>query len=318
MAHPCHHLQALMHTTDHIRAALDTPMQLGECPIWHRNESTLYWIDIPGKAIHSLTPSTGTHRSWPMPAEPGCIAFCNDAGGASAGKSGGNLLVALRTGLLTLDTSSGKLTEIADAPYDTAKLRFNDGRCDAAGRLWVGTLYEPRDRQGATLYKFTHGVLRDQQQPATVSNGVAFSPDNRTMYRTDTTSHTIFAFDYDLANGQLGAGRVLHTFSQDKTNNYGGRPDGAAVDVEGAYWCAMFEGGRILRLSPQGEILREIKIPARCPTMLAFGGPDMRTLYITTGCNGRSEAELAEYPLSGCVLTLEVDVAGLPEHAYIP
>jgi sugar lactone lactonase YvrE len=300
-----------MHTTDHIRAALDTPMQLGECPIWHRKQSTLYWIDIPGKAVHSLTPSSGTHRHWTMPAEPGCIAFCGD-------NANDNLLVALRTGFVTLDTNSGKLTPIVDSPFDTAKLRFNDGRCDAAGRLWVGSIYEPRDRQGATLYKLTHGVLRDQQQPATVSNGVAFSPDNRTLYRTDTTSHTIFAYDYDLPNGQLGAARVLRTFSQDKANNYGGRPDGAAVDVEGAYWCAMFEGGRILRLSPQGEILREIKLPARCPTMLAFGGPDLRTLYITTGRNGRSEAELAEYPLSGCVLTVEVDVAGLPEHAYIP
>ena len=296
-----------MPTTDHIRPALDTPMQLGECPIWHSAEATLYWIDIPGKAVHSLTPESGKHRSWPMPTEPGCVAF----------RAGGGLLVALRSGLATLDTDSGVLTPIADAPYDTSKLRFNDGRCDAAGRLWVGTIYEPRDHQGATLYSVTHGVLHDQQQPATVSNGVAFSPDNRTLYRTDTTSHTIHAYDFDLASGQLGASRVLRTFSQDKANNYGGRPDGAAVDVEGAYWCAMFEGGRVLRLSPTGEILREIKLPARCPTMLAFGGPEMCTLYITTSSN-RPEAELAEYPLSGCVLTLEVDVAGLPEHAYLP
>jgi sugar lactone lactonase YvrE len=104
----------------------------------------------------------------------------------------------------------------------------------------------------------------------------------------------------------------------DKTNNYGGRPDGAAVDVEGNYWCAMMEGGRLLRLSPGGEILREILLPARCPTMLAFGGPTLRTLYVTTARANRPEAELAQYPLSGCVLTLEVDVAGLPENFYIP
>ncbi|HEY8026436.1 MAG TPA: SMP-30/gluconolactonase/LRE family protein [Burkholderiaceae bacterium] len=290
-----------------IRPALDMPMLLGECPLWHVEHATLYWIDIPGMAVHSLVPASGAHRTWPMPTEPGAIALSQD-----------KLLVALRSGLVMLDPQTGNMTPVADAPYDTTKLRFNDGRCDAAGRLWVGTIFEPRDRQGASLFSVTHGVVHDHDQPATVSNGLAFSPDNRTLYRSDTTSHTIFAYDYDLAAGKLGTRRVLREFSQDKSNNYGGRPDGAAVDSEGAYWCAMFEGGRLLRLSPEGEILREIALPARCPTMLAFGGPDLRTLYVTTARNKRSEAEVAQYPLSGCLLTLEVDVAGLPEQHYIP
>ena len=288
-----------------IRPALETPMLLGECPLWHAGHAALYWVDIPGKAVHRLVPASGAHSTWPMPSEPGCIALSKDG-----------VLVALRTGLAMLDTESGALTPIADAPYDTTKIRFNDGRCDAAGRFWVGSIFEPRDRQGATLYSVTRGVLHDHQQPATVSNGVAFSPDNRTLYRSDTTSHTIFAYEFDLEKGALGARRVLREFSQDKSNNYGGRPDGASVDCEGNYWVAMFEGARVLQLSPQGEILREIALPARCPTMLAFGGPDLRTLYITTARN-RPEAEIAQYPLSGCVLTLEVDVAGLPEHAYL-
>ena len=128
--------------------------------------------------------------------------------------------------------------------------------------------------------------------PATsASNGLAFSPDNRTLYRSDTTSHTIRAYDFDVASGQLGASRILREFSQDRTNNYGGRPDGAAVDSEGAYWCAMMEGSRLLRLSPDGEILSELKLPARCPTMLAFGGPDLKTLYVTTARNNRPAAE---------------------------
>jgi sugar lactone lactonase YvrE len=308
MAHPSINPAFIAMSDLHsIRPALDTPMLLGECPLWHVEHATLYWVDIPGKAVHSLTPSRGAHRSWPMPAEPGCIALSKDG-----------LLVALRSGLVMLDTTTGEMTPVADAPYDTAKLRFNDGRCDAAGRLWVGTIYEPRDRQGATLFSVTHGVLHDHAQPATVSNGLGFSPDNRTLYRSDTTSHTIFAYDFDLASGTLGSRRVLREFSQDKSNNYGGRPDGAAVDSEGAYWCAMFEGGRLLRLSPQGDILREIALPVRCPTMLAFGGPDLRTLYITTGRNNRSEAEIAQYPLSGCLLTVDVDVPGLPEQHYIP
>jgi sugar lactone lactonase YvrE len=287
--------------------SLGPPMEVGECPIWNVGEGALYWIDIDGKAVHRLHPASGAHQFCAMPSEPGCIAFCP-----------GGVLVALRSGLAVLYSGSGALTPIAAPPYDTKKVRFNDGRCDAAGRLWVGTLYEPRDRQGASLYSVDHGLLRDHKKPATVSNGIAFSPDNRTLYRTDTTAHTITAYDFDLASGQLGASRVLHQFSTDKLNNYGGRPDGAAVDSEGAYWCAMFEGGRLLRLSPQGEILREIALPVRCPTMLAFGGPDLRTLYITTARKGRPEAELEQYPQSGCLFTVDVDVAGLPEYAYVP
>ena len=295
-----------MSETNTIRPAVETPMLLGECPLWHAGQQTLYWVDIPGKAVHSLHPGSGKHRTWPMATEPGAIALC---------KAG--ILVALRTGLAMLDVESGGLTALSDAPYDITKLRYNDGRVDAAGRFWVGSIYEPRERQGATLYSLTHGKLVDHEQPATVSNGLAFSPDNRTIYRSDTTSHAVFAYDYDLETGKLGARRVLHEFSQTRDETYIGRPDGGTVDSEGAYWCAMMEGSRLLRLSPEGEILREIALPARCPTMLAFGGPDLRTLYITTSRNGRSEAELAQYPMSGCLLTMEIDVAGLPEHHYI-
>ncbi len=281
-------------------------MQLGECPIWHPQESILYWIDIDGRAVHRFDPVTNAHRHWPMPSEPGCISF-NAAGG---------LIVAMRSGLALLDTVTGALTRIADAPYDPATTRFNDGRCDAAGRLWAGTIYEPRDHPNAVLYCIEQGTLRDSGKRATVSNGVAFSPDNKTLYHSDTTSHRIHAYTLDIATGTLAGSRLVKQFSTDKTANYGGRPDGGAVDSEGAYWCAMYEGGRLLRLSPDGAILQEIPLPVRCPTMMAFGDDDLRTLYITTVSKNRPEAELAQYPLSGCVLRMRVDVPGLPEHSY--
>lgn len=281
-------------------------MLLGECPIWHPQESALYWIDIDGRAVHRFHPRTEAHQYWPTPSEPGCIALHADGG----------LLVAMRSGLARLNTQNGELTSISDAPYDPATTRFNDGRCDAAGRLWVGTIYEPRDRPDAAMFCIEHDVLSDTGKRATVSNGVAFSPDNRTMYHSDTTSHQIRAYAFDLATAVLGETRILKQFSADKTHNYGGRPDGAAVDSEGAYWCAMYEGGRLLRLSPEGEILREVVLPARCPTMMAFGDDDLRTLYITTVSHKRPAAELEQYPLSGCVLRLRVDVPGLPEHFY--
>jgi len=290
-----------------IQAILPLRMQLGECPLWHPEEAALYWIDIDGRAVHRFIPANDVHQQWDMPSEPGCIAL----------NAGGGLLVALRSGPALLDTTSGQLTQVADAPYDPATTRFNDGRCDAAGRLWTGSIYEPRDHANAALYCIEHGEIRDSGKRATVSNGVAFSPDNQTMYHADTTTHRIFAYEFDIGSATLGAGRVLKQFSTDKQNNYGGRPDGAAVDSAGNYWCAMYEGGRILRLSPAGDILSELALPVRCPTMMAFGGDDLRTLYITSVSKNRPAAELEQYPLSGCVLSLRVDVPGLPEHFYL-
>jgi sugar lactone lactonase YvrE len=289
------------------RPAFDTPMQLGESPLWHPEEQCLYWIDIEGRAVHRLHTASGEHRKWDMPAEPGCIAWC----------ASGGMIVPLRSGIMHLDTDSGALTQLAAPPYDTSLERFNDGGCDAAGRFWMGTIYEPRDRQDAALYSMQRGALHDSGLRATVSNGLAFSPDNATLYHADTTAHRITAYEYDLESGSVGAGKLLRQFSKERNADYGGRPDGAAVDSEGNYWCAMYEGSRVLKLSPRGDILREIRLPLRCPTMPAFGGPDLRTLYITSVRAKRPADEIAAFPLSGCVLSLQVDVPGQRAYPYI-
>ncbi|HYD96737.1 MAG TPA: SMP-30/gluconolactonase/LRE family protein [Noviherbaspirillum sp.] len=304
-----HHLKKTTSMPDRdIRVLFDQAMLLGETPLWHPEEEALYWIDIAGQAVLRYRPENEKRTVWPMPAEPGCIAWC----------AGGKLLVALRTGLVLLDTRSGMLEPVAPPPYPPEHTRFNDGRCDALGRLWVGTLYDPRDQPLGSLYCVERGLVRPAGKPVTVSNGLAFSMNYRTMYHADTTAHRIRAYDFDLRAGTLSGTRDFMQFSADRNDSYGGRPDGAAVDSENAYWCAMYEGGRILRISPEGEILREIQLPARCPTMVAFGGPDFRTLFITTVSNKRSVAELQEYPLSGCVLCMRVDVPGRPEPPYIP
>lgn len=289
-----------------IQTVLDEPMQLGESPLWHPEERALYWIDINGCAVHRYDPGIRTHDRWSVPCEPGCIAWCE-----------GGLIVAIRSGVVKLDTRSGKIDFLVKAPYDMTKARFNDGRCDTSGRLWLGTIYEPRDRPLGTLYCLEKGRLQDHVKPVTVSNGVAFSPDGRTLYHTDTTAHRISAYEYDPKTGRVGTSRVFKQFSMDKSHSYGGRPDGAAVDSEGAYWCAMYEGGHILRLSPSGETLQKIDLPVRCPTMLAFGGSDLRTLFITTARHNRPATEVEQFPLSGCVLTLRVEIAGRPENAYL-
>jgi sugar lactone lactonase YvrE len=160
------------------------------------------------------------------------------------------------------------------------------------------------------------------------ANGLAWSPDGRTAYWADTAAHQVRAFDVDAATGQLSAGRVFYQMppkpagwvwgsEMAHTPRYGGRPDGAAVDSEGCYWSAQYEGQRLLRLSPTGKVLAEVATPVPCPTMPCFGGPDLKTLFITTSRQGRSPQELAQYPGAGCVFVTRVEVAGLPVNGFL-
>jgi sugar lactone lactonase YvrE len=292
-----------------IEIAYDAVMQTGECPLWHPQEQALYWVDIPAFTVHRLEPAGGAHRSWKLSSEPATLAI-SDQGG---------LIVAMRNGFAHLDTSSEevRLTEIAAAPYDTAVARFNDGHVDGAGRFWVGTIYEPRDKPAAEMFVLEKGAIRKAWSGGmTNSNGLGFSPDRKTMYHADTAAHRVTRADFDVDTGAVSDQRLLHQFSTDKANNYGGRPDGAAVDSEGNYWVAMFEGARLVKLSPGGELIDEIKLPVRCPTMMAFGGEDLRTLYITSA-GARPAPELEQYPLSGKLLSIRMDVAGRIENTYV-
>lgn len=285
------------------------PSLLGESPFWHPDEAALYWCDIPGKQINRWQPgvgwASGEHRQWSFDSEPACCAPM----------PGGQLLVAFRDGLFRFDPASGQRERLADPPYNPRQERFNDGKCDPQGRLWVGTLSEPRTPDAA-LYRFGAGQLDRMAGGATVANGLAFSPDARTLYWSDTTSHRVWAFDFDGTDGSLSRQRTFAQFDLKQADQdlatYGGRPDGAAVDAEGAYWSALFEGQRLVRFAPDGRVLQEVPLPVRCPTMPCFGGPDLRTLFVTTSREKRPAAELAVQPLAGCVLMARVDVPGLP------
>ncbi|MBD8541539.1 SMP-30/gluconolactonase/LRE family protein [Oxalobacteraceae sp. CFBP 8761] len=283
-------------------------MLVGESAIWHEVESALYWVDIEGLTVNRLHAASGKFSSWKMGSNPSALAIDDN----------NFLVVATRERLLRLNTTDGAETPIADAPYDTSKVRFNDGRVDPAGRFWIGTMYEPRDQPAAEMYVLARDNLRCAWRGGmTNSNGLAWSLDGRTMFHADTTTHRIDCYDFDVATGEHSNRRTILTFPTDKTApDYGGRPDGATIDSEGMYWVAMFEGGRVLRISPTGEILREIKLPVRCPTSVCFGGPDLRTLYITSASQGRSSEEIAQYPHTGKVLSVRLDVAGREEPEY--
>ena len=291
--------------TPEITALPLEPALLGESPLWHPDEQALYWVDIPGHALHRWQPVPGRHSRWALPSEPGCCAPL----------LGGGLLLAMRDGIWRFDTRNGQRQRIAEPPYDPAVQRFNDGKADAQGRFWVGSIDDQRQPRAA-LYCLTGGVLSQRADAITVSNGLAFSPDGRTLMWADTKAHAVYAFDLDPADGALSQRRTFAQFAprgeQQALADYGGRPDGAAMDAEGAYLVAMFEGQRLLRLAPDGRQLAELRLPVRCPTMPCFGGPDLKTLDITTAREKRPPDELAAQPLAGCVLQLRVAVPGLP------
>ncbi|HSI46648.1 MAG TPA: SMP-30/gluconolactonase/LRE family protein [Ideonella sp.] len=284
------------------------PSLLGESPFWHPEQAALYWCDIPGKTLNRFHPATVAHEHWAFETEPCSIAPL----------LGGGLMLAMRDGLWTFDTGSGERSRLARAPYDPRKERFNDGKADAQGRFWVGTLYEPREPALAALYRWSGEHLARVAGDVTVSNGLAWSPDGRTLYWSDTKAHTVYALDFDPASGELSRQRVFASFPLKQAGqdlvSYGGRPDGAAVDSEGCYWVAMFEGQRLLRLAPDGTPLQEVALPVRCATMPCFGGDDLRTLYVTTSRENRPAEELRRQPWAGCVLQMRVEVPGLPVH----
>jgi sugar lactone lactonase YvrE len=296
--------------------------ELGESPFWHPHEQLLYWLDIPARQIHRANLFMGTFESWAMPQDPGCMAPA----------ASGGLVIALRDGIYRARDWGGDLSLLARFNHDPANTRFNDGKADPLGRFWAGTMYEPRDARKAELFSVdsrtstgeqTQPTIQLKAQNGVIANGLAWSPDQRTVYWTDTTHHVIQSWDWDAHTNAMSQHRVFRQFDAKPVGwapgqpGYGGRPDGAAVDADGNYWVAMFEGGRVLQLSPAGELLAEYPVPARCPTMPCFGGDDGRTLYLTTASHGRSLPELAEFPDSGCLFSMRVDVPGLPVNFFI-
>ncbi|WBX99957.1 SMP-30/gluconolactonase/LRE family protein [Ramlibacter tataouinensis] len=295
--------------------------QLGESPFWHPGEQRLYWIDIPGRAMRRTQPGSGRVESWPMPQEPGCLA---------PALSGG-WVMALRDGVYRAREWGGVLSLLQRFDHDPATTRFNDGKADPLGRFWAGTVFEPKTAPAGELFSLDgrpdNGaggapVVERKAGGLVTANGLAWSPAGDTVYWADTQEHRIRAWDWDARRNVMSRERVFHQFDpkpagwQPGQPGYGGRPDGAAVDAEGGYWCAMFEGGRIVRLSPAGDLVGEIATPMLCPTMPCFGGADLRILFVTSAGN-RSAAEMAARPLSGHVVCTRVETPGLPVNFFI-
>ena len=278
---------------------LDAKASLGESPVWSVAEQALYWVDINAPSLNRFDPATGRNVTMPMPASIGCFAL----------RKSGGFIVALRDGVWLARADGSLLRQVAAAPYDPAHHRFNDGRCDRQGRFFAGTMNERRDAStGALLRIDADFAVTPILADITISNGLAWSPDGRTMYHADTPTRTIHAYDYDTDAGLPVQRRVFAQWQGESD-----RPDGGTVDSAGNYWSAFYRGGKVVQIAPDGATLAEFAVPAMCPTMCAFGGPDLKTLYVTSARQQRDADELTRLPQSGGIFAMQVDIPGLPE-----
>jgi sugar lactone lactonase YvrE len=285
-----------------VEVALADRAEMGETPVWSASEGALYWIDIRRERVYRWHPASGARNEWLIGCTVGSIGL----------RQGGGLIVASRRGLEALDLKSGALTAIADPEAGLADRRLNDGKVDRAGRFWAGSVNDPGLEPLGRLYRFDpDGRTSAHDEGIVMSNSVAFAPDDRTFYFADSYRDVIWAYDFDLAEGRLSRKRVFATVPPGE-----GHPDGAAVDAEGCLWSARVGGGAIARYTPAGTLDMLVRLPATRVTCVAFGGSDLRTLFITTGISKLGPQELAAQPLAGSILALDVGVSGVPEPLF--
>jgi sugar lactone lactonase YvrE len=292
-----------------VELVLNAHNETGESPVWHVAEQALYWVDIPARALHRWRAADQRHDVWYADEQISCIARAPN----------GQWIAGMESGVFLLAPGpDGRLagTPVALAEHARAGMRFNDGRCDRQGRLWAGTmllemsLYAP---VGA-LYRLHSGGAAPRLEPIlgdlVVPNGMAFSPDGRTMYLSDSTPsrQKVWSFDYDIDSGMPSGRRVFI----DKLAS--GRPDGAAIDEDGGYWICGTDAGQIHRYTPDGRLDRSLSVPVAKPTMCAFGGRNLDTLFVTS--IRRPTAEPAA--LDGAVFALRPGVRGIEEPDYRP
>lgn len=283
---------------------LDGQYDLAESPVWSVAEQKLWFVDINAPALHRFDPTTDHVDCWPMPESIGCIAL----------KKTGGVIGALRDGIYDLDLDGGHRTMITEPPYQDRKdQRFNDGRCDRQGRLIVGTMFEPRSRAGGALYRLEAGTMTKLSAAGdlTISNALAWTPDGSRMYHADTPTQQVHVYDYNAETGALSNRRLFLDLTKS-----GEKPDGATVDSAGNYWVALYGSAKVAQFSPEGKRIREISLPVKAPTMPCFGGPDLKTLYITTARQKHTPEELHQMPQAGGIFSARVDIPGLPEPLF--
>ncbi len=273
---------------------------LGEGPHWDARGKELYWCDILGRKIHRFDPAASTHAECATPGMPG-FALLDGTG---------QVVTGLTDGIYRLDFSNTSAQCLVRPQYAHVDNRFNDGKCDRAGRLWGGTMNHVNHKiSTGALYRLDERGLSEQANGIGISNGLGWSPDNKIMYYTDTPKRTIWQYDYDIGTGEAANRRIFREFKDT------GRPDGLCVDSQGRVLTAQWPGWGIEIYTPDGVPDGRIDLPVPQVSSCAFGGDDLKTLYITTA-RELNPAQLEEAPLSGSLFVIEMDVPGIAETPF--
>ena len=292
-----------------LEVVFDAGALLGEGPCWDERAKLLYWIDGLGKAIHVFDPATGSDRATPVDQFVGCVVL----------RECGGCLVALEKGFYFFDPATGALEPVANPEAGVEGNRFNDGKCDAAGRLWCGSM-SLKENEGTgksppagSFYRLSPDrSVRKIFGGVGISNGMGWSPDGATMYYIDSPTRKVDAFDFDLAAGAIARRRTVVTIPEG-----GGIPDGMCVDAEGMLWVAQWGGRQVSRWDPHsGAMIDRISVPVVNVTCCAFGGPDLGDLYITTSRVGVDAGNASEFPHAGAIFKIRPAVTGLPAHRF--
>lgn len=267
---------------------------LGEGPLWHPERGELYWFDILGAQLRRLDPRTSVVETLALP----------EKGSAAAWIDGERLLVALQSGVFVLELGSCRLERVASLPPAAPDIRSNDGRCDPWGRFWIGTMADPVRSGAGALYRLEGRALQRVHGEISVPNTLAFAPDRRRGYRADSPTRRILALEFDPASGALLGERPFAEIEPPCV------PDGASVDAEGDLWCAVWEGGAVVRFTPEGREAERLALPVSRPTCPEFGGEGRRTLFVTSAGHGMDDAALGREPWAGGLFAIEAPVAG--------
>lgn len=278
----------------------DAPDILGEGPQWNPADAKLYWVDAFAPAIRRIDPETRVVESFAMPCDIGSFAFARD----------GSLLAAMRSGFNRVDLASGEVTPLANPLGPDPRLLLNDGKCDRRGRYWCASIHSDFVGRQSVLYRLDPDLATHvMDEGFIVGNGIAFSPDDSRMYLADSRDETVWLYDFDLKAGAISNKRRFFS-----TADMEGRVDGATCDREGNYWCALIHGGAVACISPAGEMIERIPVPAKHPTMVTFGGPDLATLFVTSASAMLAEGERTAWPDAGKLFRIDgTGARGLPE-----
>ncbi len=275
----------------------DVGAELGEGPVWVERDRALWFTDIKRRKIHRLDPAAGATSSWDAPEQVGFVL---------PARSGG-FVAGLMSGLHRFDESSGRFELIEEVDAHLPENRLNDGVVDPAGRLWFGTMDNGENRKSGSFYRFENGQVRPTGLTGiAITNGPALSPDGRILYFIDTLEGTIDTCDV-AEEGTLGPPRPFARISPED-----GHPDGPTVDSEGCVWVGLYGGWEARRYSPAGELIDRVRFPVANITKLAFGGPDLRTVYATTARQLLKPEELERQPQAGNLFSFRSDVPGVP------